>query len=85
MIQRRLKKFLFRQLIYQTKKKYLHDEIVKQVDTMLQLQQLKHQTTLAEKLEQLNQRIAYTDDKINKLVYELYGLNEQDIKIVEVR
>jgi hypothetical protein len=27
--------------------------------------------------------MAYTDNKINKLVYELYGLNEEEIKIVE--
>jgi len=32
---------------------------------------------------QLNTRIKYTDDKINKLVYQLYGLSEEEIGIVE--
>src|SRR5438552_3497367 len=62
-----------------------YDEIVKLVDTMLQLQQQKQQTTLATQQEQLAQRITYTDDKINKLVYELYGLSEEEVKVVEGR
>ena len=28
-------------------------------------------------------RIEYTDEKINKLVFELYGLNEEEVGIVE--
>jgi hypothetical protein len=31
----------------------------------------------------LKQRIAFTDKKIEALVYELYGLSEEEIKIVE--
>ncbi len=50
---------------------------------MLQLQKEKQQTNLPDKLEQLKARIKYTDDKINKLVYSLYGLSEEEIKIVE--
>jgi hypothetical protein len=34
------------------------------------------------KLDQLNTRIEYTDEKINKLVFELYGLSEEEIKII---
>jgi hypothetical protein len=52
---------------------------------MLVLNNQKQTTTLSEKLEQLNHRIAYTDDKINKLVYELYGLTEEEVAIVEGR
>jgi type I restriction-modification system DNA methylase subunit len=63
--------------------KKLHDEVVKHVETMLELNKQKQTTTLPEKLEQLNQRMAYTDDKINKLVYELYGLTPEEINIVE--
>lgn len=54
-------------------------------DLMIKLKKQKQSTTLPEKLEQLNQRIQYTDDKINKLVYELYGLSEEEVKIVEGR
>ena len=28
-------------------------------------------------------RIKYTDDKINQLVFELYGLSEEEVGIVE--
>lgn len=62
--------------------KSLHDEIVHLVETMLQLQKEKQQTTLPDKLDQLNTRIEYTDEKINKLVFELYGLGEEEIKII---
>jgi hypothetical protein len=58
-------------------------ELTKFVDNILILQKEKQQTTLPEKLEQLQHRINYTDDKINKLVYELYGLTEEEIEIVE--
>ena len=61
----------------------LHDEIVHLVETMLQLQKEKQQTTLPDKLDQLNTRIEYTDEKINKLVFELYGLGEEERRIVE--
>ena len=63
--------------------KQLHDEVVQLVETMLQLNKEKQQTTTPDKLDQLNTRIKYTDDKINKLVYQLYGLSEEEIGIVE--
>ena len=62
--------------------KSLHDSIVHLVETMLQLQKEKQQTTLPEKLNQLEARIKYTDDKINQLVFELYGLGEEERGIV---
>ncbi len=58
-------------------------EIETLVASMLTLNIEKQQTTLPEKLEQIEQRIKYTDDKIDNLVYQLYGLNEDEIKIVE--
>ncbi len=65
--------------------KKLADEIIQSVNSMLSLHQQKQATSLPEKIELLNQRIAYTDEKINKLVYELYGLSEEEIGIVEGR
>jgi hypothetical protein len=53
------------------------------VDAMIGLKKEKQQTTLPEKLESLQHRINYTDDKINQLVYQLYGLTEEEVKIVE--
>lgn len=63
----------------------LHNLIVDAVSTIQKLTIDKQATTLPEKIEQLNQRIAYTDEKINKLVYEMYGLSEEEIGIVEGR
>ncbi|MGN6165752.1 MAG: Eco57I restriction-modification methylase domain-containing protein [Flavisolibacter sp.] len=58
-------------------------EIIQLVDAMLSLHKEKQQTTLPEKLESLQHRINHTDEKINQLVYQLYGLTEEEIKIVE--
>lgn len=62
--------------------KKMNDSIAHSVETMLQLQKEKQQTTLPDKLNQLEARIKYTDDKINQLVYELYGLSEEEIQII---
>jgi CII-binding regulator of phage lambda lysogenization HflD len=61
----------------------MHNDMVKLVENMLSLNKEKQQTTLSEKLEQLQHRINHTDEKINKLVYELYKLTEEEIKIIE--
>jgi hypothetical protein len=50
---------------------------------MLQLQQQKQTSILPEQAQQLEQRIAYTDDKINEKVYALYGLSAEEIKVIE--
>ncbi|MEO6305940.1 MAG: TaqI-like C-terminal specificity domain-containing protein, partial [Bacteroidia bacterium] len=63
----------------------LYDELTQLVEIMLQLNKEKQQTTPSEKLEQLKARIQYTDDKINKLVYRLYGLSEEEVRVVEGR
>ena len=39
--------------------------------------------TYPDKLEQLKTRIEYNDEKINELVFELYGLGEEERRIVE--
>jgi len=33
--------------------------------------------------EHLKTRIGHTDDKINRMVYQLYGLTEEEIRMVE--
>jgi hypothetical protein len=50
---------------------------------MLQLHQQKQSSTLPNQLQQVKQRIAYTDDKINEKVYALYGLSEKEVGVVE--
>lgn len=65
------------------KETFLHDEIVTLVDTILQLNKQLQEATLPHQQEQLKQRIAFTDKKIDALAYELYGLTEEEVKIVE--
>ena len=50
---------------------------------MLQLQQQKQSSHLPNELQQLEQRIAYADASINKKVYALYGLSEEEVRVVE--
>jgi type I restriction-modification system DNA methylase subunit len=59
------------------------DILIKLVESMLQLNKDLQQAVLPEQKEQIKARINYTDKKIDKLVYELYGLTEEEIKIVE--
>ncbi len=94
-----LSKNLFQKILIQNCKKFpiinsdlfkkrewdIHNNIIKLVEIIMQLSDEKQNTTLPEKIDQLNQHIAYTDEKINKLVYELYGLSEEEIGIVEGR
>ena len=59
-----------------------HDKIVSLVDQMLDLHKrvvakTDHERTLLER------QISATDREIDRLVYELYGLTEEEIKIVE--
>jgi len=42
----------------------------------------KQQTTLPHELDQINARIEYTDEKINKLAFELYGSGEEERRII---
>lgn len=63
--------------------KQKHDEMVKLVDTMLELNKELQKVKLPSERESLQQRIDHTDRRIDKLVYELYGLTEDEIKVVE--
>lgn len=63
--------------------KALHDKMVSLVEQMLSLnKQLPAAKTDHEKTA-LQRQIDATDEQIDQLVYELYGLTEEEIKIVE--
>ncbi len=59
------------------------NEIIKLVDQLLQLNKDKQNTTLPNQFEMKENRIAYAENKINQIVYELYDLTEDEIKIIE--
>ena len=65
------------------KQKQSYDEIVKIVDLLLQLNKELQVATLPEKTEQIQSRIGYCEDKINEIVYRLYGLTEEEVKVIE--
>ena len=58
-------------------------EIIKNVDLLLQLHNDLQCATLPERKEQIQGRISYCEDCINKIVYALYGLTEEEVKVVE--
>jgi hypothetical protein len=65
--------------------KQQHDKIVALVDEMLQLQK-EYAAAAREKLPKadvLKRRIDEVDAQIDALVYDLYGLTEEEIKVVE--
>lgn len=68
--------------IYSSDKSH-HDKIVSLVEQMLSLnKRLPSAKTDYEKTS-LQRQIEATDKQIDKLVYELYGLTEEEIRIVE--
>lgn len=58
-------------------------EIIKCVDLLLKLHEELRETKLQTKIDQIKQRIEHSEEKIDQLVYELYNLNGEDIKIIE--
>jgi len=60
-----------------------HDQIVSLVDAMLQLHKDLAQAKTPDAKNALQRQIDATDRQIDHLVYELYGLTDDEIKIVE--
>lgn len=57
-------------------------DLDKLVDQLLQLNKEIHTETLDTKRQQIQGKIDYCENKINQLVYQLYGLTEEEIKII---
>jgi len=60
-----------------------YNQLLNLVDQMLKLNKDLQAATLPQQIEQLKSRIAYTDKKIDQLVYRLYDLTDDEIRIVE--
>ncbi|MBE9594071.1 MAG: hypothetical protein IMF19_11410 [Proteobacteria bacterium] len=60
-----------------------HDKLVTLVDTMLEFQKKRHDARMERDKEIYERQIKIVDAQIDKLVYELYGLTEEEIKVVE--
>ncbi len=60
-----------------------HDQMVSLVERMLDLHKRLAETKAGHEKTLLQRRIEATDKQIDRLVYELYGLTEEEVKIVE--
>jgi hypothetical protein len=66
-----------------TADKARHDKMVKLVERMLKLHKDLKSEWVGSEQEKIERQIKATDEEIDRLVYELYGLTEEEIKIVE--
>jgi hypothetical protein len=63
--------------------KVQHDKLVALVDSMLELQKKHHEARMEQDKELYERQIKMVDAQIDRLVYDLYGLTEGEIKVVE--
>jgi len=79
-----LQKLPIRVINFSDKKdKSRHDKMVKLVERMLKLRQDLKAEWVGPNQEKIERQIKATDEEIDRLVYELYGLTEDEIRIVE--
>ena len=60
-----------------------HDKLVSLVDNMLELQKKLHDAKMERDKELYERQIKTVDAQIDRLVYDLYGLTEEEVKVVE--
>jgi hypothetical protein len=63
--------------------KAIHDKMVKLVERMLDLHKKLSAARIPDEKTKIQRLISTTDNQIDKLVYSLYGLTDEEIKIVE--
>ena len=63
--------------------KTMHDKMVKLVDHMLDLNRKLAAAKIPGDKTRIQRQIDATDKQIDKLVYKLYGLSDEEIAIVE--
>ena len=60
-----------------------HDKLVALVDRMLELNRKKNALPPSSERERIEREIAVTDEKIDEIVYGLYGLTVEEIRVVK--
>jgi len=60
-----------------------HDKLVALVESMLELQKKYHEMRMEQDKELYERQIRIVDVQIDRLVYDLYGLTEEEVKVVE--
>jgi hypothetical protein len=61
----------------------LFSEIVNLVEQLIILNEEKSEIKLHTKVSQIESKIKFSEERINQVVYQLYGLTKEEIKIVE--
>ncbi len=62
---------------------FRHDQTVSLVNNMLELNKKLAESKVPQATEMLKRQIEFTDKQIDQLVYKLYDLTDEEIKIVE--
>ncbi len=65
--------------------KAIHDRLVALVDRMLDLHKKKAALPPSAERERIEREIAVTDEKIDEIVYGLYGITEEERRVIEGR
>ena len=65
--------------------KVQHDKLVSLVVRMLDLHKKKNSMPPSAEREKIEREIAVTDEKIDEIVYGLYGITEEERKVIEGR
>lgn len=63
--------------------KAIHDKLVSLVDRMLELHKKKNSIPPSAEREKIEREIGITDEKIDEIVYGLYGVREEEKRIIE--
>ncbi|MCL5423196.1 MAG: Eco57I restriction-modification methylase domain-containing protein [Nitrospirae bacterium] len=63
----------------------IHDKLVSLVDRMLDLHKKKNSLLPSAEREKIEREIAITDEKIDEIVYGLYGVTKEEKKVLERR
>ncbi|MCK4732515.1 MAG: hypothetical protein KAT65_08655 [Methanophagales archaeon] len=61
----------------------VHDKLVVLVENMLELKRKYHETRMEQDKELYERQIKFVDAQIDRLVYDLYGLTEEEVKVVK--
>ncbi len=62
--------------------KAIHDKLVTLVDSMLELHKKKNSLPSSAEREKIEREITITDEKIDEIVYGLYGITDEEKKII---
>ena len=65
--------------------KIIHDKLVSLVDRMLELHKKKNSLPPSAEREKIEREIAITDEKIDEIVYGLYGITEEERRVISGR